>query len=168
MKTRRLVLVLSLVLLSALTVTVALAAGKGDLAQVRRATAKFHRIDAAIAEGYVQIEGLDYCFENPGVGDMGFHYINPDLLDTTVNILEPEAMVYAPGPKGEEGLQLGAVEYIVPASAWDQTGNTDLPELFGRSFHLNEKLGVYVLHAWIFKNNPAGIFEDWNPQVACP
>lgn len=28
--------------------------------------------------------------------------------------------------------------------------------------------GVYVLHAWIFEHNPAGMFEDWNPRVAYP
>jgi hypothetical protein len=27
---------------------------------------------------------------------------------------------------------------------------------------------VYVLHAWIFEHNPAGMFEDWNPRVVCP
>ena len=31
-----------------------------------------------------------------------------------------------------------------------------------------EQLGVYILHAWIWKNNPAGMFEDWNPKVSCP
>jgi hypothetical protein len=60
------------------------------------------------------------------------------------------------------------VEYIVPAEAWDGAGNSEPPALHGRSFHLNEELGVYVLHAWIWKNNPAGMFEDWNPQVSCP
>jgi hypothetical protein len=23
------------------------------------------------------------------------------------------------------------------------------------------------LHAWIWQNNPAGMFEDWNPTVSC-
>jgi hypothetical protein len=39
--------------------------------------------------------------------------------------------------------------------------------VLGHHLHLNPGLGVYVLHAWIFKNNPAGIFEDWNPNVTC-
>ncbi len=46
--------------------------------------------------------------------------------------------------------------------------NTTPPQLHGHSLHLNESLGVYVLHAWIWKNNPAGMFEDWNPKVSCP
>jgi hypothetical protein len=39
--------------------------------------------------------------------------------------------------------------------------------VLGQHLHLNAGLGVYVLHAWIFMNNPAGIFEDWNPDVTC-
>lgn len=37
-----------------------------------------------------------------------------------------------------------------------------------RHLHLNEALGVYVLHAWVFKKNPAGTFEDWNAKMSCP
>lgn len=137
-----------------------------ELAQLRAATAQYHRPEAAQAAGYNLVPGLDHCFDNPGVGGMGYHYINVTILDTTVELTRPEAMVYTPGPDGN--LQLGAVEYIVPAAAWDAEGHTHLPMLFGRSFHLNEALGVYVLHAWAWKNNPSGVFEDWNPKVSCP
>ena len=137
-----------------------------ELAQLRAATAEFHRPEAAQAAGYGLVPGLDHCFDNPGVGGMGYHYINVSILDTTVELTRPEAMVYTPGPDGI--LQLGAVEYIVPAVAWDAQGYTHPPVLFGRFFHLNQALGVYVLHAWAWKNNPAGMFEDWNPNVSCP
>ena len=33
---------------------------------------------------------------------------------------------------------------------------------------LNPALGRYILHAWIWKPNPAGMFENWNPDVSCP
>jgi hypothetical protein len=33
---------------------------------------------------------------------------------------------------------------------------------------LNPVLGWYILHAWIWQHNPAGMFEDWNPTVTCP
>ena len=137
-----------------------------ELARLRAATARFHQIDAAQAAGYELVPGLDHCFDNPGVGAMGFHYIDADRLDPTLDVERPEAMVFAPGPDGK--LKLGAVEYIVPADAWDASGNSDLPALFNRSFHLNADLGVYVLHVWVWKNNPAGMFEDWNPNVTCP
>jgi len=162
---RRIILAFAIViLLTAAAATTALA-GRNRMADLRRATAEFHRTEAAIAAGYNLVPGLDHCFNNPGVGAMGYHYINTDILDTEVERLKPEAMVYAPGPKGK--LQLGAVEYIVPAEAWDNEGNTQPPELYGRHFHLNQDLGVYVLHVWIWMDNPAGLFEDWNPTVTC-
>jgi hypothetical protein len=136
------------------------------LARIRRATARFHRIEVAQTAGYGLVPDLDHCFDNPGIGGMGFHYINQDSLDLTLNPLKPEAMVYAPGPKGK--LKLGAVEYIVPAAEWDAAGHTKPPSMLGHHLHLNQDLGVYVLHAWIWRHNPAGIFEDWNPNVSCP
>ena len=96
---------------------------------------------------------------------MGYHLIKTTSLDLAVNLLEPEAMVYAPGPNGQR--QLVAVEYIVPAAAWDAAGNTQLPSLLGQTFHLDAALGVYILHAWIWRENSLGMFEDWNPKVSC-
>ncbi|MCI0555779.1 MAG: hypothetical protein L0287_32940 [Anaerolineae bacterium] len=142
------------------------AASQNELAQLRNATAEFHRTSVARAAGYDLVPGLDYCFQNYGVGGMGYHFINVSLLDTTVDLTHPEAIVYAPAPNG--GVQLGAVEYVVPAAAWDAEGHTHLPMLFGQHFHLNEALGVYILHVWVWKNNPSGMFEDWNPDVSCP
>jgi hypothetical protein len=93
---------------------------------------------------------------------MGYHYINVDLLDANVDVLQPEAMVYAPGPRGQ--LQLGAVEYIVPVAAWQ---NGEPPSVLGQEFHLNGDETLYILHVWIWQNNPSGMFEDWNPTVTC-
>ncbi len=154
---------------TAVTATMVSAAGQADLAELARlraATAQFHQTEAAQAAGYDLVPGLDHCFNNPGVGAMGYHYINLSLLDLTVDPLQPEVMVYAPGPNGQ--LQIGAVEYVVPAATWDAAGNIEPPSVLGQSFHLNPALGVYVLHAWIWRHNPSGMFEDWNPTVACP
>jgi hypothetical protein len=135
-----------------------------DLAQLRQATAPFHSLDAAQQAGYHLVPGLDFCFDNPGVGGMGFHYIDTtELNNTTLNLRRPEALVYAPSPNG---LQLAAVEYIVPQGLWDGAGNTQPPSLNGVSLHLDPSLGVYILHIWVWKNNPAGIFEDFNPKVS--
>jgi hypothetical protein len=166
MKRKRLIIIGLIAALAILIVATVSFAGKADLAQVRKATAQFHRVEVAQAAGYDLRPKLDHCFNNPGVGAMGYHYIDTSILDLTLNELEPEAMVYAPGPKGQ--LQLGAVEYIVPAADWDAAGNTEPPSLLGHHLHLNKDLGVYVLHAWIWQDNPAGIFEDWNPKVSCP
>lgn len=165
MKQRLLYAVLMVVLLSTFAVFNVQADAKNDLAELRSATAQYHRPEAAQAAGYDLVPGLDHCFNNPGVGAMGYHYINVGMLDTTVDFLKPEAMVYVPGPNGI--LQLGAVEYIVPAEAWDAE-HSELPQAIGREFHLNSALGVYVLHIWVWKHNPSGMFEDWNPKVSCP
>ena len=142
------------------------ASDNGELAKLKGAVAKYHNLEAAEAAGWVLVPGLDHCFENPGVGGMGVHYIDATRLDTTVDDLRPEALVYQHLPNGE--LHLGAVEYIVPKAAWDTEGHPGLPMALGRHMHLNEALGVYVLHAWLFTKNPAGTFEDWNPDVTCP
>ncbi len=165
MKRKSLVLLLSLVFLL-LTTQLVLANGRNPIKRLRAVTARFRHIPAAQAAGYDLVPGLDHCFDNPGVGAMGYHYINVDLLDTHVDPLRPEAMVYSTGENGR--LRLSAVEYVVPAEAWDAAGHSQPPELFGHTFHLNEALGVYALHAWIWKHNPAGLFEDWNPNVSCP
>lgn len=162
---RRLIVTLTLAgLVGLVTSATATASSQADLAQVRAATAPLHRTTAAENAGYQLLPGLDHCFENPGVGAMGYHYINPGLLDLELDPRQPEALVYAPDDHGR--LQLAAVEYIVPAEAWDAE-HAELPEVLGQHLHLNQGLGVYVLHAWIFMNNPAGIFEDWNPNVTC-
>jgi hypothetical protein len=140
-------------------------ASQDQFAGLRAATAAYHNPNAAVSAGYGEIEGLDHCFYNPGVGGMGYHLINGLLIDLNVDMLQPEAMVYVPGPQGL--LQLGAVEYIVPAEPWDDE-YSDPPFLFGKSFDLNSDLGVYILHVWIWRHNPAGILANWNPTVTCP
>jgi hypothetical protein len=146
-------------------ITIVFASQNDELADVRSSTAHFHRPEAAQAAGWDLVPGLDHCFNKPNVGAMGYHYINTALLDTELNPLQPEAMVYESDPRGK--LKLAAVEYIVPAEEWDAS-NSELPKLHGQSLHLNSALGVYVLHAWIWKHNPSGIFHDWNPLVSCP
>lgn len=142
------------------------ASGSVNLAQVRRATASFHNIGTAKAAGYQSIAGLDDCFDNQPVGGMGYHLINPSFLnDTQLDPLHPEALVYARGGNGGATGDLVAVEYIVPAIDWNEPSP---PSLFGQTFDFHADLGVYALHAWIWRQNPNGMFKDWNPKVSCP
>lgn len=141
--------------------TIGLAAfGKGELTELKRTTAAYHNVERAVADGYGAF--LD-CFES-AEGGMGQHYVNQELLnDPAVDPLAPEALVYEVGNDGK--LNLIAVEWIVPG-----TGNAlETPQVYGRDFHYNQTLGVWVLHAWIWKNNPSGMFSDWNPKAgSCP
>lgn len=154
---------IGLIVAMLLIMPAALASGQSGLASARQGTAAFHRVGHAEAAGYVSTLDLLGCFEKPGVGGMGLHYLNPTLLDGSVDARTPEALVYE---MTEDRLRLVGVEYIVPLGAW--VGENP-PELFGEHFHVNEALGLWVLHAWIWRPNPTGMFEDWNPSVAlCP
>lgn len=158
-------LIVALVIMMLALPALAFAEGKSDLAEVRAVTARFHRPEVAQAAGYDLVPGLDHCFVEPGVGAMGYHYINLNLLmdGGQTDPLQPEALVYAPGPDGQ--LMLAAVEYVVPFGDWDDANpNTVL----GQSFLRNDGLGIYARHVWIFKHNPDGMFASWNPEVSCP
>ena len=160
---RRMTAATSLIFAMLLITPAALATGQSALAPAREGTAKYHKVSHAEAAGYVSTLDLLGCFQNPGVGGMGLHYLNPTLLDGLVDADTPEALVYE---MTDHGLKLAGVEYIVPLDAWD---GQDPPELFGEHFHVNAVLGLWVLHAWIWTPNPTGVFQDWNPSVAlCP
>lgn len=142
-----------------------------QLAQVRRATAKYHDVDAALADGFVP---TPHCVASPD-GGMGIHYINPPrLMDAEVNILEPEILLYVQSGKG---LKLIGVEY------WFSIGPPDTPVpdpappspvIFGRTLdgpmeqHEPGQPPHYDLHAWIWQANPSGVFAPFNPNVNCP
>jgi hypothetical protein len=131
------------------------------LESARRATAAYHDLDRALAAGYQQFLP---CFDDPGAGGMGQHYVNFGLLDGTVDAAAPEALVYEVTPRGE---RLVAVEYLVPYAAVPSTAPA--PKLFGAAFSRHDDLGVWALHAWIWRPNPAGMHADFNSRVAaCP
>ena len=134
--------------------------GQSSLAAVRAATASFHSTDAAVHAGYGPFLP---CFDLPGVGGMGQHYVNGLLVDASVDPKQPEALVYeVDGSR----LQLVAVEYIVPWSAWV---SPEPPQLFGQTYYRNTSLHIWALHAWIWRPNPLGMFANYNPNVnLCP
>lgn len=104
------------------------------------------------------------CFTDPTLGGMGKHFLNPGLLDGTVDPVQPEVVLYEPQKNGE--FRLVAVEYAVPYAIMPADGPA--PELFpGVKFHHNDTFGLWVLHVWHFKDNPSGTFTDWNPNVTC-
>jgi hypothetical protein len=134
-----------------------------SLDAVRVANDRYHSIHQAEAAGYLP---LLKCFDLPGVGGMGQHLVNVDLLNDSVDAMNPEAFVYQIQSDGT--LKLVAVEYIIPFStAWPATGTA--PVLFGQSFTPLPSLGLWALHAWLWQSNPSGIFANFNPTVPmCP
>lgn len=129
------------------------------------ATAAYQDVASAEAAGYGSTIDALGCFQNAEQGGMGLHYLNEALMDDQVDITQPEALVYELDASGQI-VGLVAHEYIVPVEAW--TG-AEPPSLFGVDFHQHATLPLWVLHAWLWKDNPAGTFADWNPAVRqCP
>lgn len=91
MKRKTLIVSVVIAILTLVLVSAVQASTQSDLAKVRDATAQFHRPEAAQAAGYDLVPGLDHCFNNPGVGGMGYYYINVGILDTTVEYIVPAA-----------------------------------------------------------------------------
>jgi hypothetical protein len=131
------------------------------LKSLRQATARFHSTTQAIKAGY---EPDDHCVSVPGLGGMGYHWVNPLLVDAVFNLQKPEVVLYASGPGGK--LRLVAVEYIVlktPGQARPMFGS-----------HPFDDGGTPIpaphwsLHVWLYENNPSGIFTPFNPNITCP
>jgi hypothetical protein len=174
MRTTKRLIALATVAAAVLAPAATAAAKQGGLSVARGATASFHDIGAANAAGYVfrvtDVDGIA-CIDEPGTGGMGVHYAKPDILfDDKIDAATPELLVYEPRPNG--GLRLVAVEYFVFKAAWDANHGAP-PSLFGRQFEEMDKpnrYGVdefYELHAWVWRHNPLGMFDDWNPRVSC-
>jgi hypothetical protein len=148
--------------------------GQGaQLAQLRSATAMYQQLDRAVADGYGLLPGeAGECVESPD-GGMGYHYVNlayagpADALD----IEKPQALLYEPMKNGRKRL-VGA-EYIVfwgPGESEDDPVKGPQPSLFGQQFHEASHVGPYgawTLHVWVWRNNPSGMFADFNPNVSC-
>jgi hypothetical protein len=136
-----------------------------DRAKAMLATAGFQDVATAEAAGYGSSIDTLGCFQDPTKGGMGLHYINQDLLDATLDPTKPEALVYELDLDGKP-IGLVAHEYIVPVDAWSSRRP---PRLFGMELHRHSTLPLWVLHTWLWKDNPRGVFDDWNPAVRlCP
>ena len=155
-------------------------------ASARSSTAKYHSLTVAKKAGYSILAGSAgfRCLAEPGMGATGMHYVKDELLkDPAIDAKEPEALVYA--PDGQGGLRLAALEYVVIQGDWNahQIPPTSLsvvthenvapPMLFGHQFNFTDAPNrydlppFYSLQVWLWKDNPAGTFELWNPSMNC-
>jgi hypothetical protein len=134
-----------------------------QVGKLRAVTARFHDIEVARDAGYtIELTGC-YKDEMGGRGAMGYHFGKGSALDATVDQLEPEALLYEPQKNGRP--RLVGVEFIVPFTAVPASSTP--PRAFGLDFKQNFVFNVWALHVWVWKNNPSGIFADWNPDVTC-
>ncbi len=140
---------------------------RGQLLELRQATAPFQRFERAQDAGYTvlvthPVTGAA-CIEHPTDGAMGRHYLNPGLVDDAVAVTEPEAVIYEPQANGK--LQLVGFEYLIPYAI--RGSEETPPTLFGQHFLPNPTFGVWMHHVWLWKHNPSGMFATWNPRVTC-
>ena len=94
---------------------------------VRSATAQYADVNSAIAAGYGPFLG---CVSGTDHGAMGMHYVNPTLLNGTLDPTHPQALIYEPS-NGQ--LSLVGVEFIVDAATWFKS-NSSSPVLDGQTF----------------------------------
>ena len=139
-----------------------------QLAELRQVTARFQSLAAAKQAGYAT--EITPCWAHHSAGGMGYHYGNLNLFDATVDLLQPETVIYEPQAGGY--MRLVGMEYIVPQAAWaaashDLNDPTDVPQLLGQNFTRHSFLPIFKLHIWLWQTNPSGTFADWNPKVSC-
>lgn len=133
------------------------------------ATQRFHDPSEAVAAGFIP---TDDCVALPGVGGMGYHYVNPaNASDGVIDPARPDILVYVPDGKG--GRTLAAAEYFKPDADQDLSTDGDRPSMFGHAFDgpmPGHEPGMpihYDLHVWLYKHNPNGQLAPWNPTVSC-
>jgi hypothetical protein len=147
--------------------------GQADISAVRNATAKYHDVEAAKADGYGEFY---VCTDKEGVGAMGQHYVKGALVDPVnspgVDPLHPEALVYEPRPDGS--LKLVAAEYVTFQDAYHAAfGANATPTVLGTNLiavGAGNRYGLppfFERHVWLWSPNPLGIYDDWNPRVSC-
>lgn len=169
------------------------APGDPDLAAVKKAAERFRDVKVALAEGYIPdpmnlCDTADMMGRPPELGAMGIHYFRPDLLGITAteprvngngthtDFLQPAILIYEPQKDGS--LELVAVENLVFKEAW-HAKHKQMPSYLGVDYdYMYDKADTkldeahmfephYDRHVWVFRENPNGVFAQFNPNVTC-
>lgn len=170
--------------------------GEPSLSEIRAATAKYRDVNVALAEGYLRDPGnmcdtAEMMGKPKKLGAMGIHFFRPDMLGisgppnprvdgngTHTDFLKPSILIYEPQADGS--LELIAVENLVFAKAWkEKSGGDTAPTFHGVAYDTmidDPKTKVdeahnfephHDRHIWLYRENPNGIFAQYNPRVSC-
>ncbi|MEV8530524.1 hypothetical protein [Streptomyces sp. NPDC051211] len=134
-----------------------------------RATAPFHLHANAVRAGYVPDK---YCVVDraAGTGALGYPHFN-HAYDNSVDPSKPAALFYEDDGRG--GKRLVGVQWLVYDRDQNPATDDDRPSLFGTAFkgprpgNFPGQPVHYALHLWLWKKNPKGVFETFNPAVTC-
>jgi hypothetical protein len=148
---------------------------KPQIDALRKAMEKYQDYKVAVRDLYMSTVGcVHYSGEKIpdhmvyAKGAMGVHFVNLTVKGPP-DPLKPNVLIYEPVGKK---LKLVAVEWLVPATA----DVKETPTLFGQKFMgpmegheplIPKEFVHYDLHAWLFKDNPLGMFAATNPKVNC-
>ncbi len=165
------------------------------LEQVRAQTERFQDVNVALAEGYIRDPGnicdtAEMMGRPAALGAMGIHYFRPDMLGITAppnprvdgtgthtDFNRPAILIYEPQADGS--VRLVAVENLVFARAWHAAGNSAPPSFQGVPWdsmsddpatRIDEAHNFephYDRHVWLYRDNPNGMFAQFNPNVSC-
>jgi hypothetical protein len=169
------VAVLGLAGMAALGPAAAQEPSKAQLDALRKAMEKYQDYKVAVRDLYLSTVGcVHYAGEKiPGhmeyaKGAMGVHFVNLTIKGPP-DPMKPNVLIYEPVGKK---LKLVAVEWLVPLTP----DTKEPPKLFGQTFMgpmegheplIPKEFVHYDLHAWLFKDNPLGMFAPTNPKVSC-
>ncbi|MDJ0382596.1 hypothetical protein [Streptomyces sp. G-G2] len=141
---------------------------RADRALTYRATARYQRHDAAVRAGYVPDR---YCVQDPaGSGALGYPHFR-HAYDNSLDPAKPAALFYE--DDGHGGKRLLGVQWVVYDRDQDVRTDDDRPTLLGQHFtgphrgHFPGQPVHYALHLWLWKDNPDGAFQTYNPAVTC-
>ena len=124
-----------------------------ELQQARAATARYRDLKNAVKDGYVDINVVSQ--------NMGYHFMKMTNVDEKFDYRQPEILVYNKMDNGS--MQLVAVEYAIPLglSATAPEGFTGSDDVWDENTGFN----LWLLHAWVWYHNPAGVFNPTNELV---
>jgi hypothetical protein len=164
-------LALSGLIVTLFVIVTAAASSPDPLQAVKAATAKYHSFAQAQAAGYTIAE--EPCVAAPGLGAMGIHAINPELIaDPAIDPMQPEILLYLPKANGQ--LELIGVEYFKVDADQNLATDADRPSVLGQPFDgpmpgHNPTMPIhYDVHLWFWADNSAGFFAPFNPNLSCP
>jgi len=150
----------------------------------RRATDKYHDVHVAEADGYQAI--------GPDMPGMGLHYVG-SRGRSGFSIEQPSILLYEKDPSAPGGLALVGVSYLLAAvegpdeqpvdapfpkvlAKWHRHANICvLPDRSAKSTLSQDQCTAqggsftaetqWMVHAWIWKDSPTGVFAPTNPTV---
>jgi hypothetical protein len=155
-----------------------------ELETAQRATDKYHDVRVAEADGYRAI--------GPDVPGMGIHYVL-QRAQRGFAVDQPPILLYESDAKVPGGMALVGVSYLLVAPEGEdgQPLNAPFPKALAK-WHRHENICVlpdrstpkdvteaqctargghftaetqWMVHAWIWKDSPLGVFSPMNPNV---